>query len=428
MYQIRNQRGCMQTHKNGTDHLRRRTVLGAVGAIATGTIAGCVGLLDDGVDDEDSSYEIWALDQGTDVGYVYEYVADGEFDEVAKIDFGSAVDDLHDHNHHDHHNHGGLSPHMIDFSSDFEYAIVALHHGDGIGVVRTTDRELIATVPTGHHSHFGAFAPDDEYITVDHMPGNRVVKVDVDLEAEEFEIVDEIVLSEAAGEEFNGRNPTCHYYTGTGYTYHTLGPAYDDGGLAVINHEDFELVEAYTADEVAANCGVYPHPEEDVVYLTAGKPSDPDNGDEGVGEYFVMDTRTHQVIHNTDTRGIDAHGLWITPDGEELWITNRETNNGVIVDTATHEIVEMIEHFGPETGVTPEERSAPDILAASPDGKYMFATSRGPNPVTGDPRAATGVTPGVLVMDIDTRKLVETIKPDPDNPASDFHGVSIRPL
>lgn len=65
---------------------------------------------------------------------------------------------------HDH-DHGGAAPHMIDFSSDFAYAVVALHHGDGIAIVRTEDREVVASVPTGGHSHFAAFAPDDDYIT-----------------------------------------------------------------------------------------------------------------------------------------------------------------------------------------------------------------------------------------------------------------------
>lgn len=422
----------MGPYPNGTKQVRRRTVLETAGVFSIGAVAGCIGLFNDEVGNEEPTYEIWALDQGTDVAYVYQPVGDDEFEQVARIDFAAAVADLKDRHHgeqdHDDHNHGGLAPHMIDFSSDFEYAVVALHLGDGIGIVRTEDRELIATIPTGHHSHFGAFAPNDEYITVDHVDGNRVVKVDVDLNAEEFEIVDEIVLTEEAGEEFEGRDPTCHYYTGTGYTYHTLGPSYHDAGLAVIDHEGFELIKVYTAEEVAANCGVFPHPEEDVVYLTAGLPSDPDAGAEGVGEYFVMDARTHEVLYNAETRGIDAHGLWITPDGEELWITNRETNDGVIVDTASHEIVEEIEQYGPETGEAPGESDAPDILVASPDGKHMFATARGPNPVTGHPQAATGMNSGFFAINLESRERVRTVRPDPNNPDSDFHGIGIRPL
>ena len=328
---------------------------------------------------------------------------------------------------HDH-DHGGLAPHMIDFSADFAYAVVALHHGDGIAIVRTHDREVVASVPTGGHSHFAGFAPDDNYITVDVVDDNAVKKVAADLETEEFEIVEEIVIADEAGEEFVDRDPTCHYFTGTGYTYHTLGPSYHDGGLAIVDQENFELVEAYTIEEVAANCGVFPHPTQDVVYLTAGLPSDPETGKAGIGEYFVIDAHTHEVIHNDATRGVDAHGLWITPDGEELWITNRETNDGVIVDTDSHEIVEKIDRFGPETGEAPEKSDAPDILAASPDGEYMFATARGPNPVTADPQASTGVTPGVFVIDVESRQHIDTIRPDPNDPESDFHGIGVRPL
>lgn len=222
-----------------------------------------------------------------------------------------------------------------------------------------------------------------------------------------------------------GRDPTCHYFTGTGYTYHTLGPGYHDGGLAIVDQEDFTLVEAYTVEEVAANCGVFPHPTEDVVYLTAGLPSDPETGEAGIGEYFVIDANTHEVLYNDTTRGVDAHGVWITSDGAELWITNRETNDGVIVDTDSHEIAETIDRL---TGTAPGKSDAPDILAASPDGEYMFATARGPHPVTADPQAATGVTPGVFVLDVESREHVDTIRPDPDNDESDFHGIGIRPL
>lgn len=431
----------MNDHGRTSTTVQRRTVLGIVGTLGAGALAGCAqeespaNTTGDGGSDDEAPYEVWAIDQGTDIGYVYQPSDDG-FSEVASIDFAAALQalDEHDDGHDDHddghddHEHSDLAPHMIDFSSDFEYAVVAVHHGDGIAIVRTEDREVVAAVPTGSHSHFAAFSPDDEYITVDVADENAIKKVDADLNSESFEITDSIVLTEREGEAFEGRDPTCHYHTGTGYTYHTLGPSYHDSGLAVVDHDEFELVEAYTGAEVPANCGVFPHPDEEKVYLTAGLPSDPDAGNEGVSEYFVMDAETHEVLKNETARGTDAHGLWVTPDSEELWIVNRETNDGVVVDTETDEIVDEIDELGPATGAEPGESDATDILAASPGGEYMFVSLRGPNPVTADPQAATGVNPGFAVLDTDTRERVDVVQPDPENEDSDFHAVGVRPL
>ncbi|EMA31466.1 YncE family protein, partial [Halobiforma nitratireducens] len=144
--------------------------------------------------------------------------------------------------------------------------------------------------------------------------------------------------------------------------------------------------------------------------------------------------------------GIDAHGFWFTPDGEELWVLNRETNDGIVVDPDTNEVVEEIDAFGPDVSEDPEQRDAPDIMWASPDGEYMFVTLRGPAPLSGDPHASTGVTPGISVLSVDDREIEDVIEPhpidefeddhvelaqDPEEAGPrvpDFHGIGVRPL
>ncbi len=384
-------------------------------------------------EENSAAYEVWALDQGTDTGYIYIPDGDGGYVEGAVVDFdvlrdGHGHGDDHDEHDDDGHGHGELAPHMIDFNSTHEYAVVSVHHGNGVAVVDAEVREIVAEIETGRHSHFASFTPDDGALIVDHTGGNTIKKVDADLESLEFEVVDEITLTEEEGDGFDGRDPTCHYYTGTGYSYHTLGPSYHDSGLAVVDYDEFELVEAYTGDEVAANCGVFPHPSEEVVYLTAGLPSDPEQDVDGVGEYFVVDANTHEVLKNHDSGGVDAHGVWITPDGEELWITNRESNSLAVVDTTSHEVVEVVDNWGRAAGETPEDSDAPDILAVAPDGEHAFASLRGPNPVTADPQAATGVNPGFAVADVESREVVDVIQPEGDDADSDFHGIGVRPL
>ena len=193
-----------------------------------------------------------------------------------------------------------------------------------------------------------------------------------------------------------------------------------------------ELV--YSKEQLRTNCGTIsnPGPNPEKFYLTAGAPSnrDPD----GVGEWYVLDTDSHQPIDPEtgepvdefetldvarDVDGYDTHGFWFieTDDGRELWLLNRETDDGVVIDPETDTVIDEIDDYGP----------APDIMWSSPDDEHMFVTLRGPNPQSGDPHAAEGDTPGVSVLDVETREIVTTLQPDPDNENSDFHGIGVVP-
>ncbi|WP_394742170.1 YncE family protein [Natronococcus roseus] len=394
---------------------------------------------DDATDYADAEYEVWALDQGTDNIHIYEPgEGDAEFDLKTTVDLNELEGVPEE----------GVVPHMIDFSSDYEYAAIACTAGQRVLVFRTEGCELVGNVETGPGSHMAIFSPDDEYIHVDVIDEEAVARVDADLENESFEEVDRLELAEDETVQEAGiesANPICHQFDGQGRSLHTLGPSYHDAGVVIVDHDSFEVERAYSGDELPANCGTMPHFEDGKFYLTAGLPSDPDEGEDGVGKYYVYDVEEDEIIVDGEsTEGVDAHGFWFTPDGEELWVLNRETNDGVIVDPETDEVVEEIEAFGPAQSDDPEDRDAPDIMWSSPDGEYMFVTLRGPVPLSGDPHAATGVTPGFSVLDIESREIVDVVEPDPiddyeeeelqaardeedDAPAiPDFHGLGVR--
>ncbi|MWV41241.1 cell surface protein [Natrialba sp. INN-245] len=377
-------------------------------------------------------YEIWALDQGRDNIHFYQPGdGDDEFDRTDTIDLNDLEGVPDD----------GVVPHMIDYTSDYEYAAVACTGGARTLVFRTDDHELVGNIETGPSSHFAGFSPDDEYIHVDVIGADKIVRVDTDLDAEEFEIVDDIDLRENdtivdAGIEEGA--PICHQYAPDGRSLHTVGPSYHDGALVIVDHDDFSVDRAYSGETLPTNCGTMPHPTEEKFYLTAGLPS---SDGEGVGDYYVYDTADDEItVDGASTAGNDAHGFWFTPDGEELWVLNRETNDGVVLNPETDEVIEEIDAYGPDQSDDPGERDAPDIMWASPDGEYMFVTLRGPAPQSGDPHAATGVTPGFSVLDTETREVVDVVEPDPiddysadeidddDISTPDFHGIGVRPI
>ena len=413
-----------------SERISRRGFMGVAAGASVVALAGCLGTTEEG-------YEVWALDQGTNTIYIYDALQEPdedepEFEEVDTIDTGED---------------GGEVPHMIHYSSEYTYAAVACTAGARTLVYRTDDRELVANLETGAGSHFAGFTPDDEAIVVDVIGESKIVRIDADLEEEFFEIDEEIEVDEDIDGLTDAEGaPICHSYDHSGRSIHTLGPSYHDAGLVIVDHEEFTVDTAFPGEELPTNCGTIPHPDEEKFYLTAGLPSDPDAGEDGVGEYYVLDTETDEVVHQESSGGIDAHGFWFAPDGEELWVLNRETNDGVVVDPETNEVVDEIPAFGPTQSDDPEERDAPDIMWFSPDGEYVFVTLRGPVPLSGDPHAATGVTPGFAVLDAETRDILDVVEPDPieeydeetlqaareeeDDAEAipDFHGIGVRPL
>lgn len=411
------------------EHISRRAFVAGTAGVGFAALAGCLSTTNE-------DYEIWALDQGTNSIYIYEAHSEPDEEELEFEQVGTIDTEEED----------GEVPHMIHFSSDYDYAAVACTAGGRTIVYRTGDREPVANLETGAGSHFAGFGPDNESILVDVIGESKIVRIDVDFEEEAFEIDDEIEIDETvdglSGEE---GAPICHSYAQDGRSIHTLGPSYHDAGVVILDTEEFTVDTAFSGDELPTNCGAIPHPSEEKFYLTAGLPSDPEEDEEGVGEYYVLDTETDEVIHEGDTGGIDAHGFWFSPDGEELWVLNRETNDGVVVDPETDEVIDEIPAFGPAQSEDPDERDAPDIMWFSPDGEYVFATLRGPVPLSGDPHAATGVTPGFSVLDAETREIIDVVEPDPidefddegieaalaeedDAPAiPDFHGLGVRP-
>lgn len=349
---------------------------------------------------EATDYEIWSVDQGTHKIYIH----DSDHEHVDTLDLGE---------------YGVRTPHMIDFTSDYAYAFTANLHSGDVAVIRTEDRKVLNILKTGPHTHMAGVSPNDEQVLVDvigkpdvHRDG-RLVEIEMDLDRELFTTARKLRLENdsllhARSDDFNDFAAICHEYVKDGdEAYITLGPGLDDAGVLVFDMNEFAVDHAWGPDELAANCGTMPTADGQYMVLNGGGPE--------TGEWFVVDVNSREVIHQAESRGKDAHGVWLTPDGTEMWMVNRVTDNAIIIDPETWEIIDEMDYVG----------DTPDIMGMSPDGQYAYISLRGPNPVSAA-HVAVGTTSGFSVIDIPNREKVDLIQPDGENPDSDFHGIGVR--
>lgn len=373
-------------------------------------------------------YEIWALDQGTNLSRVHIY--NSSLKQTDVIDFpklfsvGEILNQV-------------TMPHMIEFNSTYQYAAIASPASGNVAIIRTSDKKVIEVIATGAGAHMASFTPDDKSIWVANIGTVTFTEITVDLVNEKFAIgrelnlltdpewIDKFEGVRGGGGGAVGINvsaPVCHAYTVDGaFAYITLGPG--AGGLVVVDILSGEpkIVKAFSRDEVKANCGLAMSQDGRKMYANWGDPGDPDHPPVTSGEWYVFNTSDHTLIKSSsDTRGVDAHGARAMPRGPWLWQVNRGSDNGIVINTVTDQIVHDLKDVG----------SSPDILDFSPDGAYAFITLRGPNPRSGAAHVARGDTPGFSVIKTSNRKKIALVQPAPleDRQASDFHGIKVRHL
>ena len=225
--------------------------------------------------------------------------------------------------------------------------------------------------------------PDDSAAIVDLIGdpndprSGKLVEIKIDKQKGQFTLGLTLVIAEdplikKSADEFSATRAICHEYSADGrFAYVTLGPALKDGGLVLLDTQTFALAAAYPVTEIRANCGT--------VALRDKKHIIINGGDKDVGVWYVLETWTHKVVKQGESRGFDAHGTWATPDGREIWMVNRVSSNGVVIDAKTFEIVAELKDIGP----------TPDIIAMSPDSQFAFISLRGPNPMSAHRRRAT---------------------------------------
>jgi YVTN family beta-propeller protein len=114
------------------------------------------------------------------------------------------------------------------------------------------------------------------------------------------------------------------------------------------------------------------------------------------------------VFDHTARPEKDSHGVVLTKNERYLWVADRAANRVIVVDTATHSVVNEINLAGRVSG-----DPAPDSFALSPSGNRVYATLRGPNPLSGNNPVvnnAKGLTPGLGVIRVERAGMTGTLQ------------------
>ena len=102
------------------------------------------------------------------------------------------------------------------------------------------------------------------------------------------------------------------------------------------------------------------------------------------------------VVVSEDDRDADSHGLVLTKRGHYGWVADRIGNRIVVIDPEREAKVGEFSLLGPHS-----DDPTPDLLDVSRSGAYVLASLRGPTPLTADPHASRGSTPGVGLIRVD---------------------------
>lgn len=312
-----------------------------------------------------------------------------------------------------------VRPHMLFFNADHSRAVLSFVASGHVVIFNAATREPVACLrsPPGdggaRQAHAAFPAPDDSYIVVANQNGERLHKITADFVNDSYSLTDTLDLSAleaavGAGGAAANNKPICPIIdSSSNLVFTTLA-----GGGLVVTDRDLDVVSLYTTSQLHANgCGgaqaggsIYinsgggtlANRSECDVYrfqLNASYPHLPPSGFNVIfsDDAPKVDTDGNGVL---DT-GRDCHGMTATKHGRYLWMDDRRLNEFLVFDTAVNALVNRVDVSG-----LLSSDPGPDLVDISPSGNRLFVSLRGPNPLTGDPHASRGNTPGLMTIQL----------------------------
>lgn len=406
-----------------------------------------------------TSYEVWGIDQSNSAGKTYGgtvYIWDGHALEkgggaaatAERIDLGgdaaafclgrTAANPVR--------------PHMIAMNPSQTHAIISFVASGHVLFIDAKTRTPVECIRASigaagaRQVHMAVPSPDEQYVTFANQNGKLFERILTDYATNTFVHDAANGINLATCTTPNGapcqdamirpdNAPICPITESTSrYTFVTLR----GGGLFVVDSQasPMAIVGEYDRNTVHGNgCLGAEIPGKMYIDSGGGTATNLHQADlyafpvEGFSASNPANTPAPKVVFSDESEGADAHGATLTKHGRYLWIADRGRNFLWVVDTKKDVVINQIQLAGDVSN-----DPTPDLLATSPNGRHVFMSLRGPNPLTADPHVSTGSTPGVGVLRVTAggRKAVfERVAPvtniDPDGvERADVHALTLR--
>ncbi|MGH3071913.1 MAG: hypothetical protein ACRDNB_06545 [Gaiellaceae bacterium] len=369
-----------------------------------------------------SGFEVWAIDQSNTTGTTSGgaiHIYDGHALEGAaaasavseRIDLGGAATSLCLAQT----GTAPVRPHMVFFNSGRTHAVLSFVATGHVLFLDAAARTPVACIDVGAQAHAAVPSPDESYVVVANQNGKLLQRIETDYAANTFTLDAAATLDLATGTTPSGalrqdpvlrpdNAPICPLVESTSrLAFVTLR----GGGLFVVDSRatPMRIVAEYDRETVHGNgCGGVE--TDGKMYVdsgggTATNLSEFDVYAFALGAFGLSPSPPNTpapklVVSQDDREHTDAHGVTLTKHGRYLWVADRAGNRIVVIETATDEVVGELSLAG-ELSSDP----SPDLLELSPQGNRVFVTLRGSLPLSGDPHASTGNTPGLGVIRVE---------------------------
>lgn len=349
-------------------------------------------------------------------------------------------------------------PHMVSFNADQTHAIISFVASGHVLFVEAATREPAACFRTevgaggARQAHAAIPTPDQRYVLVANQNGKKLERIATDYRSGTF--VQEPAATLPLFGDVTTPNgfpvetpddpsirpdnaPICPFLPSTGYPVYI---SLRGGGMLAADPytTPMEIVAEYPATDIARDgCGFVE--ASGWVYGNGG--SRPANLSGWFAYRVPVGDRTLYQASNPvgspaaevivqDQRGPrDAHGVVATGQGRYVWLFDRAADVAEVYDARTGRYVRTTNLRSAFTG-----KPTTDIVDVSPDGRFLYAATRGPAPLSGA-HAAAGESPGLLVIEVlgDGSRLAVRGHAPASNPTftsdveqADPHGLAVR--
>ena len=402
--------------------MKRRIYVGAFLCILAAMVAINSAMTLPAYDDGDTvDYEVWVIDQSNSRdedgngtldsgGRLYTYKGEDLLGEQASaavptvVDLGGAARDLCVAQT----GTAPVRPHMFEFNRAGSHAVISFVGTGHVLFMDTTTKTPIQCLDVGAQAHAAMPSNDQTFVVVANQNGRLLQRINTNYQTNSFTLDNAATINLATCTTPSGApcqdavlrpdaRPICPVIDKCDrHAFITLA----GGGLFVVdpNTTPMSIIAEYDKNTVHPDgCGGVQANGQ--MFINSGGAKESDLYSFPLRGYLSSNppnTPAPSLVYSNDGTNSDSHGAIATSGERFLWVVERFGNNMTIVDTRNNAVVDQFSLVG-----SVSNDPAPDLLDISPDGKFIFMSLRGPNPLTGNNPAfnnSVGSTPGVGII------------------------------